>query len=197
MTSNSSRCCTRTCSPPFRSSRNHPRGPRRLVWQPSAARLDAKSRSLHLPVIGFANYRPGRDDNVNATSRVSPGRLNRLLHVKLKTSNSGENHGEDCKDSRSQESDGHIQEHGLPQVRQAHPHRETGQGSRTRNPRWGLHFLLGVRILREVVRRFSHCQRKPHFLPLIRPYSSARAIFKARFNCALLEGEREPTKLLN
>src|SRR6185312_9309032 len=62
-----------------------------------------------------------------------------------------ERHGEDCKDSRPQEDYGHYKEHRLPQVRQADAHRKARERPRTRHPRRNFHFLLGLRIPREVV----------------------------------------------
>src|SRR6266478_2586447 len=64
---------------------------------------------------------------------------------------SGEEDGEDRKDSRPQEGHGHQQIHCLPQVRQGYAHREADQGPRTGCPGRDLYFLLRVRILRKTL----------------------------------------------
>src|SRR6185437_1502127 len=61
------------------------------------------------------------------------------------------NGSQDCKDGRPQEGNGHHQEHGLSQVRQANTHREAGERSRARGSRRDFYFLLGLRILRETL----------------------------------------------
>src|SRR5207247_10674858 len=70
------------------------------------------------------------------------------------TSALGGNDGQDCKDCRPQEGYGHLQEHGLSQGRQAHPHRETGERPRARRGGKNVHFVLGMRVLRKVVSRW-------------------------------------------
>ncbi len=40
------------------------------------------------------------------------------------------------------------------QVRQAHPHRETGERPRARRGGKNVHFVLGMRVLRKVVSRW-------------------------------------------
>src|ERR1019366_7925526 len=58
----------------------------------------------------------------------------------------GESNGENRKNCRPQEDDGHHQEHGLPEVRQADPHREAGERSRARYSGRHVHFVLGMRV---------------------------------------------------
>src|SRR5262249_54092922 len=73
------------------------------------------------------------------------------------TSGDYSDHGQDCQDGRSQKDDGHIQEHGLPQMRQADPHRKAGQGPRTQRARRDFYFLLRLRILRKTLTsKFFH-----------------------------------------
>ncbi len=75
--------------------------------------------------------------------------------------------GEDCQDRRPQESNGHHQEHRLPPVLQAHPHREAREGPRARRPRRRLYLVLRVRVLREALtlsyrnKRSGHTNRPP------------------------------------
>jgi hypothetical protein len=59
--------------------------------------------------------------------------------------------GEDCKDSRPQKSDGHIEEHGLSQVRQAHADCQASERPRAERAGGSLYFLLRLRFLREAV----------------------------------------------
>ena len=69
--------------------------------------------------------------------------------------------GEDCKDCRPQKSDGHIEEHGLSQVRQAHADCEASERPRAERAGGSLYILLRLRFLREAVsgvaRRVSGC----------------------------------------
>jgi hypothetical protein len=74
-----------------------------------------------------------------------------MVHVKSKAESSGEKNCEDCKNGRSQESDGHFEEHGLPQVWQADAHREAGERPRAGSFGGNFYFLLGLRVSREVV----------------------------------------------
>src|SRR5579864_6033875 len=64
---------------------------------------------------------------------------------------SGEEDGEDRKDSRPQEGHGHQQIDRVPQVRQRYPHCEAHQGPRARGAGWSLYFLLGLRVLRKAL----------------------------------------------
>jgi hypothetical protein len=59
---------------------------------------------------------------------------------------SGGYDGKGCKDGRPEEGDGHDQEHGLPQVREADAHCEAGEGPRTRDSGRNIYFVLSLRI---------------------------------------------------
>src|SRR5713226_3213160 len=79
--------------------------------------------------------------------------LPKTLGATLCKINCGEhNDGKDRKDSRPQESDGHLQKHRLPQVRQTHPHREARERPRARRPGRGFYLVLGLRVLRKAVK---------------------------------------------
>src|SRR5215475_9573161 len=65
---------------------------------------------------------------------------------------SGEEDGEDRKNSRPQEGHGHQQIHRLPQVREGHTHSKAHQGSRARCSGRDLHLVLGLRILRKALK---------------------------------------------
>ena len=54
------------------------------------------------------------------------------------------NDGEDCKNSRPEKGHGYNKKHGLPEVQQAHPDCEAGEGPRAWNTGWGLHLLFRV-----------------------------------------------------
>ena len=61
--------------------------------------------------------------------------------------------GQDCKNRRPQEDDGHDEVDRLSEVQEADAHRQAREGPRARRPRRRLHFVLGVRFLREALER--------------------------------------------
>src|ERR1035438_5833048 len=100
-------------------------------------------RTLAAPIrIGLHVLPSASSDRLPDCGRYLSGRIIR-----------GESNGENRKNCRSQEDDGHYQEHGLPEVRQADAHREAGERSRARYSGWHVYFVLGMRILRKAVTR--------------------------------------------